>query len=126
MKPSKTPAITILNNSLSGINNQQVEDAGIPIVEVRELDTILTLKSGDIIVLGGLIEHADLTEDTGIPFFSRVPILGNLGKHSVKKSRAVETVILLQATIVPSTGYYHQHDKKMYKRFMQDPLPFDM
>lgn len=121
----KDPAITILNNSLTGIN-QPVEDAGIPVVEVRELDTILTIKSGDVMVLGGLIEHVDVTEDSGLPFVSRIPILGNLTKHSVKKSRAVETVILLQATIIPPTGYYHQHDKKTYKRFMQDPLPFDM
>lgn len=122
----KDPAITILNNSLSGLNNQEVEDAGIPVVEVRELDTVLTIKSGDIMVLGGLIEHLDATDDIGLPFFSRLPILGNLGKHSKKKSAVRETVILLQATIIPSSGYYHQHDKKMYNRFSQDPLPFDL
>jgi general secretion pathway protein D len=96
---------------------------GIPIVEVRELDTVLKIKSGDVIVLGGLIEHRDQSTDSGIPFLSKIPIIGNLAKKTYKTSSVKETVILIQATILNSDGYTHEHDRNMYKTFAQDPRP---
>jgi general secretion pathway protein D len=96
---------------------------GVPVVEVRELDTVLKIKSGDVIVLGGLIEHRDQNTDSGIPFLSKVPIIGNLAKKTYKTSSVKETVILIQATILNSDGYTHEQDRNMYKTFAQDPRP---
>lgn len=123
----KDPAITILNNSLTNTTSQTIEDPGIPIVRIKELDTMLTVKSGDVIVLGGLIDHKDITQERGVPFVSRIPIIGNLTKQVYKATEVVETVMLLQATIVPSgTSHYHNHDKMLYEQLAQDPIPFDL
>jgi MSHA biogenesis protein MshL len=95
----------------------------IPVVQVRELDTVLKAKSGDVMVIGGLIKHRDAASDIGTPFFQEIPVLGNLLKQSDKKSSVTETVILLQAVIVPPRSNYHPQDKKVYETFTQDPRP---
>jgi general secretion pathway protein D len=114
------PAAQILNSSIGG-NTEKIKSE-IPVVEVREMDTVLKVKSGDIMVIGGLIEHEDNNRDTGVPGVSRIPLLGNLAKQVEKKTYIRETVILIQATIIPS-GYYHPQDKKVYQTMMQDSRP---
>jgi MSHA type pilus biogenesis protein MshL len=106
-----------LNSPSSNVENK------IPIVQVRELDTVLKAKSGDVMVIGGLIQHKDSASDKGMPFFQEIPLFGNLVKQTGKTSRVTETVILLQAVIVPTRSNYHPQDKKIYETFTQDPRP---
>ena len=95
-----------------------------PVVQVRELDTVLKAKSGDVMVIGGLIQHIDNNSDVGVPFLSNIPLLGNAVKKVEKRSTVVETVILMTAKIITPRSNYHQHDKKLYDTFTQDPRPF--
>jgi general secretion pathway protein D len=113
------PAVAILNKSAGGAG----AESKIPAVEVREMDTVLKIKSGDVMVIGGLIEHYDDNNDYGVPGLSRIPILGNLAKQVKKKSTIKETVVFITATIAPTTGTYHPQDKKIYETFIQDTRP---
>lgn len=65
--------------------------SNIPIVEVREIDSMLKIKSGEIMVIGGLIEHRHIRKSTGL-------------KKMSKSAKTVETVIFLKATIIPPFG----------------------
>lgn len=97
----------------------------IPVIQIRELDTVLKAKSGEVMVIGGLLQHSDRNADVGVPFISEIPILGNLTKKVEKTSNVVETVILLTAKIIPPRENYHQHDKKLFMNLTQDPRPFN-
>lgn len=115
------PAVQILFASASGTGDIK---SAVPTIEVKELDTVLKAKSGDVMVIGGLIKHSDQNTDAGLPLISRIPILGNLTKQVTKKAVVTETVILLQATIVNGENY-HLQDKKIYQTFTQDTRPFE-
>lgn len=95
----------------------------VPIVEVREMDSVLKIHSGDIMVIGGLMEEHVVNNDVGVPYISRVPFLGNAFKSVEKTTDVVETVIFLKASIVPTTGSVGKHDKHFYKTFTRDPEP---
>lgn len=95
----------------------------LPIIEVRELDSVLKVKSGDIMVIGGLMKDVSTNTDTGIPGLERLPYFGNAFKSVVKTNQTVETVIFIKATIVPSDGVVDKADKSLYKKFMRDPRP---
>src|SRR5262249_965154 len=95
------PAVAFLASqaaSTSGISNQ------VPVVEGRELDSILKLKSGQVMVIGGLMEDKNINTDSGLPGVSRVPFLGNFFKGVDKQNNLRELVIFIRATIVDSTG----------------------
>lgn len=111
----------------TGVNLDALKEikSEIPQIQVRELDTVLKARSGEVMVLGGLINHRDSVGEAGVPYLSDIPILGSLAKNSESRSAVVETVILIQATIVaPELGNtYHPQDKKIYDTFTQDPRP---
>ena len=95
-------------------------DSGVPQVDVREMDSVLKLKSGEIMVIGGMIDQTNLNTDTGIPWASDIPILGNVFKTVDKSNQAVQTVIFLKATIVPGYGV-DGADQNFYNKFNTDP-----
>ncbi len=95
----------------------------VPVVEVRELDSILKIKSGQVMVIGGLMEQSAANEDRGVPYMSDIPWFGNLFKTVEKKNTTRELVIFIRATIVGSQGNYHDTDRVLYNTYTQDPRP---
>lgn len=94
----------------------------IPVVEVRELDSVLKIKNGQVMVIGGLMEERAANKDTGLPFFSQVPVAGNMFKSVTKTTQVVQTVIFIKASIVPGNSV-NEHDKQFYRTFTRDPNP---
>jgi general secretion pathway protein D len=94
----------------------------IPVIEVRELDSMLKMRNGQIMVMGGLMEERTVNQDTGLPYVSRMPVLGSLFKGTSKTTEIVETVIFIKATIV-NEPMVHDADKKLYRHFTRDPRP---
>ncbi|MBT4879553.1 MAG: hypothetical protein HOI80_06535 [Alphaproteobacteria bacterium] len=64
------------------------------------MDSVLRLNSGQMIVLGGLMQEREQEEHAGIPGLSEVPLLGALFKGKSVENRMIELVILLKATIL--------------------------
>jgi len=95
----------------------------IPQVETRELDSIVKVKSGQTLVIGGLLEDKVTNTDSGVPYASEMPFFGNLFKYVDKKNTKKELVIFIRATIVGSSGSADPYDKAVYQKFMQDPRP---
>lgn len=78
----------------------------VPVFETRELDSILRIQSGQIAVLGGLMqEQAENTEDA-IPGVRDLPLLGALTGQRRDVRRKTELVIFLRATVLrdPTVG----------------------
>ena len=111
------PAVA-LQAKLQGI----VLSNDVPVIDVRELDSILKIKSGQVMVIGGLMDSRVDSSDKGIPWLSNLPFAGNLFKQSSKTKKLVETVIFIKATIVPGFGV-DASDKKLYHKFTNDPHP---
>ena len=67
---------------------------------VRESDSVVRAKSGQVIVLGGLMQDIVDNSDAGAPGLSDIPYLGNLFKHKRKSLVKSELVILLKPIVV--------------------------
>ena len=94
----------------------------IPQIVVRELDSMVRIRSGDVMVIGGVIDQYRTNTDEGVPGAAKMPVFGNMFKSVDKVSRTVETVIFLKATIVDS-AHIDQGDAQFYKDFTHDPHP---
>ena len=72
----------------------------IPIFETREFDSILRLQSGQMAVLGGLMQdQRSRTEDT-IPGINAIPFVGELLEQKSESNTKTELVIFLRATVI--------------------------
>jgi MSHA biogenesis protein MshL len=67
---------------------------------VRETDSIVRAKSGQVIVIGGLMQDIISDQNAGAPGLKDIPVLGNLFRHTKKSSKKSELVILLKPIVV--------------------------
>jgi general secretion pathway protein D len=66
----------------------------------RALSTEVAVQSGQTVLLGGLIQQTDTVTDQGIPFLSRIPVLGRLfGRTDRDKTRS-ELIVLITPRII--------------------------
>lgn len=78
---------------------------GVPRIKLREMNTTVRVKSGQVVVIGGLIDNADdsgtgSNKSNKVPFLGDIPILGNLFSKSYKATKRSELVIMLQPKIL--------------------------
>lgn len=112
-----------LTSILNGVSINEDADNLVPQVEVREMDSLLKIKSGQVMAIGGLMEDRVSNTDSGMPFISDIPIIGNAFKGTGRNTKLVQTVIFIKATIMPSYGV-DKEDKEFYKKFTTDPRPY--
>ena len=72
----------------------------IPIFETRELDSILRIQSGQIAVLGGLMQDSVTNVDDSIPGVRGIPGIGALFSQRKDTSQKSELVIFLRASVI--------------------------
>lgn len=76
--------------------------------EVRESDSIVKARSGQIIVIGGLMRNSRFDEDFGTPVLSKIPGVGSLFKSKRSAERKTELVILLKPIVVDNDRVWTQ------------------
>ena len=67
---------------------------------IRETDSVVFARSGQVIVLGGLMQDQSKDENSGTPFLGNLPFIGHLFSTQRNSSKKSELVILLKPTIV--------------------------
>jgi len=67
---------------------------------IRESDTVIRAKSGEIVVIGGLMQSIISDSVSKTPLLGDIPILGNLFKNKQSSEVKKELVILIKPTVV--------------------------
>lgn len=73
---------------------------------VRTTDSIVRARSGQIIVIGGLMQESTERQDARTPVLGDIPGIGRLFRHSREVRRKTELVILLRPVIVDHDGVW--------------------
>lgn len=93
------PSIFVLLNPTSGGNITSPANP-VPVIAVREMESILRLNNGQIGVLGGLMTDERRDNDTGLPGVKDQPFLGNLFKSKSAEYVKTELVIFLRPVLI--------------------------
>lgn len=72
----------------------------IPEVQTREMESVLRVQSGDIAILGGLMQDTRDNNSDEVPGLNRLSMLGDLFKYRNESSRKSELVIFLRPTVL--------------------------
>ena len=68
----------------------------------RQISSKVAVRSGEAIVLGGLIKDSESTSKTGVPVLSQIPLVGALfGTHGVTNART-ELLVVISPRVVRS------------------------
>jgi general secretion pathway protein D len=84
----------------------------IPEIQTREIESLLRVKSGDIAVMGGLMQDVINKSSDEVPFVGRIPWLGNLFKYRNDSHTKSELVIFLRPVVIRDAsldGDFHDY-----------------
>ena len=85
------------------LGNQTVE-LPLALSTIRETDSVVYAHSGQVVVLGGLMQDKSSDTNSGTPVLGNVPILGHLFSQQRNQSVKSELVILLKPVIMGPDG----------------------
>ena len=91
------PTVSEVNEQVKNISGEPVPLAA---STIRESDSIVRARDGQIIVIGGLMQNSSKDDNARVPGVGAIPGLGYLFKQKVQQSTKSELVILLKPIIV--------------------------
>jgi MSHA biogenesis protein MshL len=97
----------------------QTQQLPLALSTVRESDSVVKAKSGQVVVIGGLMQNSSANEDGGLPGLSDIPIIGNLFKQKKRVNVRSELVILLRPIVVDSDKAWSNYIKDSAGRIQQ-------
>ncbi len=100
-----TPHITLDNRvtlkiEISKDDIHSFTATGVPTISTKKATTELLVDDGDTLVIGGITKTSQKETETGIPFLSKVPVLGWLFKVEADKQDNEELLIFMTPRIV--------------------------
>ena len=85
--------LSSVDNGASGINNN-------PVFNNQEISTTVVVRSGENIILGGLIQTVVEDLNTGIPFLNRLPVVGGLFSFRQQIQERRELFIVIRPEVI--------------------------
>lgn len=90
------PEISTVSNSVTPIS----ADFQAPVINKRTVDTVVTVKDGQSVVIGGLIQSTEEKRKTKVPFLGDIPGLGMIFRTSKNTTRKTELLMILTPRVV--------------------------
>lgn len=100
VNPSISEIVTVRSLVIQGTGASGGASATLPVVDRRDLDAVVRLKSGETLVLAGIIRNKEGVDDRGVPWLRKIPFLGNLFTKKEKLKSHTELAIFITPTLV--------------------------
>jgi general secretion pathway protein D len=81
------------NPDLNGLNK-------VPQIRVREIESVMRVASGNIAILGGLMQDRIEYQNQRVPVLGQIPIAGELVNNRNNKAEKTELVIFLRPVVI--------------------------
>jgi len=100
------------NPNITAINNQ-----GIPEIQVREMESLLQVSSGNTAVLGGLMQDVIQRNSDRVPGLADIPGIGIVFKGKDDNTQKTELVIFLRPTVITNASL-ESDELQSYKQYL--------
>lgn len=97
-----------VNQSVSEAQQNTLSDISSPLILNRVIDTSVILRSGESVLLGGLMSENKSEGTTKVPFFGDIPLLGNFFKTTSNSTTKTELIMLVKPVILNSTAEHRE------------------
>lgn len=82
-------------SSLDNVNAVQMNGFRIPALRTRRAESVVRIRPGESLAIGGLLQKEEARQTRGIPLLSKLPVLGELFKSRSFQKGETELVILV-------------------------------
>lgn len=114
------PSVSEVNDQTKNITiGGQTQQLPLALSTVRESDSVVKARSGQVVVIGGLMQNKTANDDAGVPGISSVPVLGSFFSQERKTNTRSELVILLKPIVVDSSQTWSNYIRESQQRLQQ-------
>jgi general secretion pathway protein D len=99
MRPTISRVTSFIKDPNPILAENDIESV-VPQIQVREMESVLQVKSGQVAVLGGLIQDSVDLSDAGIPGTSQIQYVGDLFNFRNNKRKKSELVVFLRPRVI--------------------------
>lgn len=86
-------------------------------ISQRMIQTQVAVQSGSTVLLGGLIKENEIESEQGVPWLSRIPLLGNLFGTTSHDRNRTELLILITPRVIGNAAEARQITREYQLRF---------
>ncbi|MDV6253629.1 pilus (MSHA type) biogenesis protein MshL [Vibrio sp. EA2] len=118
------PAVIEVSEELKQLNlGGDFQNIQLPLAKssIRESDSVIRAKDGDVVVIGGLMKQQNREMVSKVPFLGDVPALGHLFRNVNNVTEKTELVILLKPTVVGVNSW--QKELERSRDLLQEWFP---
>ncbi len=119
IRPTISRIIRFVNDPNPLLADANVESR-IPVIQVREIETMLKVADGETAVIGGLMQDQINKETRGVPILSSIPLLGALFSYNEEKYVKSELVIFIRPVVIEHASL--DGDLADYKKYLLEDL----
>jgi general secretion pathway protein D len=107
-----------LSQAVSDVRITTSSTINSPTIQNRSLLSTVSVRSGDTVLLGGLIRESAGDGRTGIPLLNELPIVGNLFGRTTETTQRTELVILIRPVIISTPEEATSVTQSMRNKFL--------
>ncbi|MCE2949907.1 MAG: type II secretion system protein GspD [bacterium] len=116
------PTITRVTGTVADPNPSLRQGAApiqnlVPVIQTRELESVLQVVSGQTVILGGLMQDDISRNRDGVPWLSRQPGIGDIFSFRNERATKTELVIFIRPTVVTNPSL-QSDELKFFQRFL--------
>lgn len=105
---SQTKIVGLGTNATGSANNLTLPLA---VSTIRESDNIVRAKSGQVIIIGGLMENRMEETVAGVPYLSKLPFVGAAFRRTDQQAVKAEFIILLKPVVAKNKSFINKLEK---------------
>ena len=87
-------------SNISGENIQLSEGVSSPVFAKREVDTNVTVRDGETVVIGGLIQQRDSEGENKVPLLGDLPLIGALFRSTSVSHNKTELLVVMTVDVL--------------------------
>jgi general secretion pathway protein D len=97
--------------------------SNVPVIQTREMESMLKVSSGQVAVMGGLMQDSVNNTKDSIPGVNRVPLVGDVFSNRNEKTAKTELVIFIRPVVVKDASL--NGDYKNFREYLHNSGPLN-
>lgn len=120
---SSSSNVTATNVAGSGTGDNAITSTvNYPIIDVREAQTQVLMKDGEVVVLGGLMKDVKSKEIIGVPILSKLPWVGKFFRRETTDTAKVDLLIFISAHVLKEGEFSPEELAKLEERLGKEEI----
>ncbi len=117
VRPTISSLIRYVPDPNPQLDLASVDYQGIPEIQVREMESLLQISSGNTAVLGGLMQDVIKSNTDKVPGLSNIPGIGRIFTGKNDSNKKTELVIFLRPTVITNASL-ESDELQSYKQYL--------